>query len=141
MGAAPDPRLLGSRAEIERTVTTADTASACGSGDVAVLATPRLLAWLEAATVAALAGLGDGATSVGARVELDHRAASGVGALLRCTAQVVAVEGRVVRLAVEAVQLSGPGSATGTVVASGVVVRAVVDREVFLARAGTAQPG
>ena len=50
-----------------------DTATALGSGDVAVLATPRLLAWLEAATVAAAADVvGPGETSVGTRVELEH---------------------------------------------------------------------
>jgi fluoroacetyl-CoA thioesterase len=32
-------------------VTDADTAAALGSGDVPVLATPRLIAWMEAATV------------------------------------------------------------------------------------------
>ena len=57
-------------------------------------------------------------------------------------AQVVAGEASAwCRLAVGAVAVSASGSATGTAVASGVVVRAVVEREVFLARAGTAQPG
>ena len=45
-----------------------DTADALGSGDVPVLATPRLIAWLEAATVTALTDLGDDDTSVGTRV-------------------------------------------------------------------------
>ncbi|MFI5100538.1 MAG: hypothetical protein ACHQE5_08495 [Actinomycetes bacterium] len=39
--------------ELEFVVGEPDTAVALGSGDVPVLATPRLLAWLEAATVAA----------------------------------------------------------------------------------------
>ena len=38
-------------------VTDTDTAAALGSGDVPVLATPRLIAWMEAATVRAAAAL------------------------------------------------------------------------------------
>ena len=56
-----------------------DTALAVGSGSLEVLGTPRLLAWLEAATCAALE-LADGETSVGTRVELEHQAPSPVGA-------------------------------------------------------------
>ena len=65
---------------IETTVTEADFASALGSGDVAVLGTPRMIALAEAATVKAVAGaLGDGQTSVGTRVNVRHLAASPLG--------------------------------------------------------------
>ena len=48
------------------TVTDADTAAAVGSGDLPVLGTPRLLAWAEAATCAAVADeLDEHRTSVG----------------------------------------------------------------------------
>ena len=51
-----------------------DTALALGSGDVPVLGTPRLIAWLEAATVAVAAGhLSAGQTSVGTAVRVKHR--------------------------------------------------------------------
>ena len=63
------------------TVSAQDTALALGSGDVPVLATPRILAWMEAATVAAASGrLDSGSTSVGIEVFLTHGRASGVGA-------------------------------------------------------------
>ena len=63
------------------TVTPADTAEALGSGDVPVLGTPRLLAWMEAATVAAMAGrLPAERTSVGVEVTMAHLRASAVGA-------------------------------------------------------------
>ena len=42
-------------ASLSFTVTDDDTAAALGSGSLAVLGTPRLLAWCEAATCAALA--------------------------------------------------------------------------------------
>ena len=44
-------------AELTFVVSERDTAVALGSGDVEVLGTPRLLAWLEAATLAAAADL------------------------------------------------------------------------------------
>lgn len=123
--------LLGAGAVLTRTVGTSDTAEALGSGDVPVLATPRLLAWLEAATVAALRGLPEGRTSVGTRVELDHLRATPVGVAVTCTARVVEADGRTVTLAVEASEIH---EGTPAPVARGQVVRAVVDRARFLAR-------
>jgi fluoroacetyl-CoA thioesterase len=72
---------LGRRATLVHTVAPADTAAQVGSGDVAVLATPRLLGLFEAACVAALneAGLPADQTSVGTRVEMEHLIASPVG--------------------------------------------------------------
>jgi predicted thioesterase len=104
-----------------------DTAAALGSGDLAVLATPRLLAWLEEATCAAL-DLEPHRTSVGTRVEVEHVAASPVGATVTATADVVHEDGRLLRFRVAA------HDGHGTLVAHGEVRRVVVDRERFLAR-------
>jgi len=110
------------------TVTDDDTATALGSGDVPVLATPRLLAWCEAATVIALAPeLEQGATSVGVRVELDHLAATPVGSSVRVRAEVSEVDGRRVTFTVQADDDAGT-AATAT------VVRVVVDRQRFIDR-------
>lgn len=130
---APEPYedLVGRTASLTRTVTDDDTASALGSGDVPVLATPRLVAWCEAATVAALTALPDGLTSVGTRVEVDHLAASPTGADVTCHAAVTAADGRLLTLEVLATQAAG---GEPQVVARAVVVRAVVDRARFLAR-------
>lgn len=113
-----------------------DTASAVGSGSVPSLATPRLLAWLEVATVAALEpALAAHETSVGTHVELDHLQSSAVGVRVRVTAVVVAVQGRRVDFDVEA------SDGDGTVVGRGRISRAVLDRERFLDRLGPAKPG
>lgn len=114
---------------IERRVTAADTARAVGSGDLEVLGTPVLIAWCEAATCAAL-NLPPERTSVGIRVDIEHLAASPVGALLTVTADLQAENSteRRVSFGVRAVD------AAGTVVGQGEVLRAVVDRERFLAR-------
>lgn len=114
-------------ASVRHVVGDDDTAAALGSGDLPVLATPRLLAWCEEATCAAL-DLPDGGTSVGTRVELEHRSASPVGATVTATAEQVHRDGRLVTFRVVAVDQDE------TVLGSGEVRRVVVDRERFLAR-------
>ena len=122
----------GLGATFRHTVTEADTAAAVGSGEVPVLATPRVLALAERATVAAVAGvLEAGATTVGTRVELDHLVPSPVGTELEVQAVLERVAGR--RL-VFAVRL-GDGDRP---VASGRVTRVVVDSAAFLRDAGVA---
>ena len=119
----------GQRAEITVVVGEADTATALGSGDVPVLATPRLLALAEAATVRAVAGvLAPGQTSVGTSIRLEHTAASPVGMRVTVTAELTAVDGRRLTFRVEA------ADAAGTVAGLGTVERVVVDRATFLAR-------
>ena len=113
-------------------VTEADTALAVGSGSLPVLGTPRLLAWAEAATCAAIdPSLPEGSTSVGTRIELEHRGASPVGATLEVTATLSHVDGRLHRFSVAA---RHTGASGGKVVASGEVTRVVVDAERFLSR-------
>jgi fluoroacetyl-CoA thioesterase len=112
-------------------VTADDTAAALGSGDLAVLATPRLLAWFEAATCAAAAAaalVGRGRTSVGTRVALEHRLASPVGGRVEVVAALSQQDGRLLRFTVAATD--GVGRLVGT----GEVTRVIVDRERFEAR-------
>jgi fluoroacetyl-CoA thioesterase len=119
----------GLRAAFDHTVADQDTAVALGSGDVPVLATPRVLALAERATVAAVAGaIGPGATTVGVRVELEHRAASVVGATVRVSAELERVDGRVLEFAVELRD-------GARLAARGHVTRVLVDRDAFLATA------
>jgi fluoroacetyl-CoA thioesterase len=118
-------------ARLTFTVTDDDTAAALGSGSLPVLGTPRLLAWCEAATCAALeASLPPGGTSVGTRVALDHLAASPVGQQVEVTASASYVDGRLHRFTVAARHLGGNGKVVGT----GEITRVVVDAERFLSR-------
>lgn len=113
------------------TVTDSDTAEAVGSGSLPVLGTPRLLAWCEAATCAAVAPvLKEGETSVGTRVSLEHLAASPVGQEVEVTASSSYVDGRLHRFTVAARHLGGNRKVVGT----GEVTRVVVDGERFLSR-------
>jgi fluoroacetyl-CoA thioesterase len=115
-------------------VTDADTASAMGSGDVPVLATPRLIAWMEAATVqAATALLGSGQTTVGTAIRVEHRRATPVGGSIEISATPPGhVAGNRVTFQVQAIDGSGQ------VVAAGEIDRAIVDRERFLTSVSTA---
>ena len=120
----------GLEADFRYTVTGADTAAAVGSGEVPVLATPRVVVLAERATVEAVAGaLEAGATTVGTRVELDHLAPSPVGAELAVRAVLERVEGRRLQFTVALADGDRP-------VAKGLVTRVVVDAAVFLRSAG-----
>ena len=111
-----------------------DTAVAVGSGSLPVLGTPRVLAWCEAATCAALEPiLQTGSTSVGTRVSLEHTGASPVGQQVEVTASTTYVDGRLHRFTVAARHLDADGT-PGKVVATGEITRVVVDAERFLSR-------
>jgi fluoroacetyl-CoA thioesterase len=120
---------VGAITRVQLTVTDADTAQAVGSGDVPVLATPRLLALAEAATVGATATrLPPGTTTVGTRIELDHRTATAIGRTVTAEARLSKADGR--RLYFEIVVREGDA-----VVAEGRVERVVVDRQRFIEKA------
>ncbi|MFR9778336.1 thioesterase family protein [Micromonospora sp. MS34] len=126
------PFAPGLSARVELTVTDADTAQAMGSGDVPVLGTPRVLALAEAATVAATATrMPAGSTTVGVRVELDHRAATPVGRTVIAQARLAKIDGR--RLLFEVTVADGDET-----VAEGRVERLLVDRQRFVERASRA---
>jgi predicted thioesterase len=119
----------GLSAEVRRVVASYDTASAVGSGDVPVLATPRLVGWMEIATVAALRGhLDTGTTTVGSRIAVDHLVPSAVETSITITTELVGIDGRSLRFSVTAVDDAARTVATGE------VVRVIVDRERFLGR-------
>lgn len=120
---------VGMSAVVELVVSDQDTAQSLGSGDVPVLGTPRVVALAEAATVAAIArALEPGLTSVGIRVELDHKAATPIGRKVSARATLSTVDNR--RLVFDVVVHDGE-----VVAAEGRVLRVVVDRQKFLERA------
>lgn len=122
--------MLGARAHVDLVVGPADTATALRSGDVAVLATPRVVALVEEATVAAVAAsLDPDVTTVGTRVALDHLTPTPVGRSVRAEAVLTGVDGR--RLVFDVTLHDAD-----TLAARGTVERAVVDRKRFEERAG-----
>jgi fluoroacetyl-CoA thioesterase len=106
-----------------------DTAVALGSGDVDVLATPRLISLCEEATLRAVEdALDPGWTSVGVRVQFDHLAPVKVGGRVTAEAMLEKVEGRRLVFTVTATDAAG-------LVGAGRVTRVVVDVDGFLAKA------
>jgi fluoroacetyl-CoA thioesterase len=120
---------VGAITRVSLTVTDADTAQALGSGDVPVLATPRVLALAEAATVGATASrMPPGKTTVGTRIWIDHTAPTPVGRTVTATAHLAKADGR--RLIFEVTVRDGDQT-----VAEGRVERTIVDRQRFLDKA------
>ncbi|MEO3938499.1 hotdog domain-containing protein [Dermatophilaceae bacterium Soc4.6] len=116
-----------------RTVTDADTAERLGSGDMPVLATPRLINWCErAAFTEAAADLEEGQTTVGTTVRIDHVKGTPVGATVTVSCSKPRNDGRRLIFHVKVVDESGE------VVAKGEVHRSIVDRDRFLRRLSAA---
>ena len=110
-------------------VETGDTAVALRTGDVPVLATPRLVRLAEEATVRAVEGrLEEGTTSVGYRVQVDHLAPVPVGDRVKAEAVLEAVEGRRLTFRVSITDERG-------LVGAGRITRVIVERDRFLERA------
>ncbi len=122
----------GLSAEVQLTVTEADTALAIGSGTVPVLATPRVVALCEETSVRAVEDdLEPGTTTVGMRVQLDHLAPTAVGQTVSCEATLESMAGRRVTFTVSVNDARG-------LVAAGKITRVIVDVERFLEKAAGA---
>jgi len=94
------PGLVG---EITHIVTEAETAATYGSGLVPTLSTPHLVALMEnAARETVQAYLPENQSTVGTMIDLQHLAPTPVGMEVRLRAEVLAVEGRRLRLHIEA---------------------------------------
>jgi fluoroacetyl-CoA thioesterase len=116
----------GNTASITFRTDEAATAAVLGSGDLPVLGTPKVVALVEQAAVAAVAGhLGTGSTSVGTHVSLDHLAPTPIGGTVVATATVVALEGPKITFEVAVTD-------DEKVVARGTHTRFIVDRHRFM---------
>lgn len=113
----------------KHTVTPADTAVSLGSGDLEVLATPRLITWCESAAFELCLPQTDAdRTTVGTFVKLEHSKGSPVGAQVTVSCAQPISDGR--RL----VCFITVTDAEGETIASGEVHRALVDRERFMSK-------
>ena len=91
----------GLRGRCEMTVADADTAVSMGSGRMPVLATPAMVAWLEAAAQQAVdAALPPGHQTAGTRLDIQHHGATPVGMRVTAMAELVSVAGRNLRFRV-----------------------------------------
>ena len=104
-----------------------ETAMAFESGDLEVLATPRLVGMFESVAKDMLgATLTPENTSVGVHVDLKHLKATAVGQTVEIMVTVTAIEGRRYTFALRAVD------ASNDVISEGTHTRVVVNRQRFL---------
>lgn len=109
-------------------VTAQDTALYQGSGDMEVLATPRMMALMEnAAMLAVKDELPEGSTTVGGHIESSHIRPSKIGTEITATATVTKVEGKKIYFDIKA-------QMNDVIIGEGTHLRFIVDREKFLSR-------
>lgn len=119
----------GMSCEIERNVTDEDTALKMGSGELKVLATPVMVAWMENAALNAVkSSLPQGCGTVGVSVNITHDAATPVGMKVRVIAEVTEVEGRMVTFKVKAYDEKDK-------IGQGTHKRCIIDEEKFMKKA------
>jgi predicted thioesterase len=125
----PVPLTPGLSASATLVVEDADTACAIGSGDVPVLATPRVIALAERAAMEAVVDdLDAGTTTVGYEVQLTHLAPTPPGVKVTAEAILELVDGRRLTYRVSVTDARG-------LVAAGRITRVVVVRDRFVERA------
>lgn len=113
---------------VTTTVTEKDTALAVGSGTLQVLATPRMIALMEEAAMKCVAEqLADTDTTVGTLMNTTHVKASAIGAEIKVTAELTAIDGRKLSFTVKAHQ-------GDTLIGEGTHERFVVNIERFMSK-------
>lgn len=118
----------GLSSQSRTTVAANNTAVAMGSGDMEVFATPAMVALMENAAMKAVAdALPEGASTVGAEMNVTHIKPSALCAEITATAVLTEIEGRKLTFNVGARDAAG-------MIGEGVHVRYIVDREKFLAK-------
>jgi fluoroacetyl-CoA thioesterase len=119
------PVPIGTRAAVEKRVEFKNTLTAWRGELPPVLSTPNMIGWMEAAGFEALLPFCEGdEVSVGTAVNIVHRAATGVGAMVKCEAVVEDFDGRFYTFRVTA----GDGA---EVLGHGTIKRAIVSKRKF----------
>jgi predicted thioesterase len=109
-------------------VTIENTAIAMGSGTLRVFATPSMIALIEGCCAESVEDrLGEGITSVGTKVDVEHLAASPIGASILCKSKLVACDGRRLDFEVEVFDNNG-------LIGKGTHTRFTVDAEKFVSK-------
>ena len=120
--------LIGTKCQLEQTVTQELTAAAVGSGALAVFGTPFLAAMMENAALTALQNfLEEGQGSVGTRLDIHHDAPTPIGMKVWAEAEITGVSenGKMVDFKVSAWDERGP-------VGGGTHTRAIINCQRFL---------
>lgn len=94
---------IGIKETMEYIVTEDKLATAVGSGSVAVLATPMMIAGMEGTAASSVQPhLDEDQTTVGIKLDVTHDAATPCGMKVRFESELIAVEGKILTFAVQA---------------------------------------
>ena len=94
---------IGQKNQIKTTVTENDTAKVFGSGELLVLATPRMIALMEECSYKCISqDLEQGASTVGTSLNVKHLSATPVGMGVSVEAEITEIDGRRVCFSVKA---------------------------------------
>ncbi|MBR5029798.1 MAG: thioesterase family protein [Muribaculaceae bacterium] len=119
---------IGLQHTSELIVTEDVTAVSMGSGDMAVLATPAMMALMENAAMLAVAPeLPEGFTTVGGHISSSHLHPTKLGDKVTATATVTKVDGKKIEFRIEA-------HCGDTLLGEGTHLRFIVERAKFLER-------
>ena len=122
--------LIGTKCQLEQTVTEELTAAAVGSGALPVFGTPFMAAMMENAAMTCLQNfLEEGQGSVGTHLEISHDAPTPIGMNVWAEAEITAFSenGKMVDFTVKAWDEKGP-------IGSGTHTRAIIKNDKFLAK-------
>lgn len=98
----------GTKFVIERIVSNDDTAKALGSGELSVLATPKMIALMEESSYRCVAAsLENGTTTVGTYLDIKHLAATPVGMQIKVESTLIGIDGRKLTFEVRAFDEGG----------------------------------
>ncbi len=118
----------GMSLEEEYIVTNEDTAIHFGSGQMTVLATPKMIAWMEGASLnAVLPFLPEGYDTVGTSINISHMAATPVGMKVRIVSELTEVKGKMLLFKVKAYDEMDK-------IGEGTHGRAIVEAKKFISR-------
>ena len=94
---------IGQKNQIITSVTESDTAKAFGSGELLVLATPRMIALMEECSYKCISSdLEAGASTVGTSINVKHLSATPIGMKVTIEAEITEIDGRRVCFSVKA---------------------------------------
>ena len=122
--------LIGTKCQLEQTVTQELTAASIGSGALPVFGTPFMAAMMENAALTAMQTfLDEGQGSVGTHLDITHDAPTPIGMKVFAEAEIVSVSenGKMVDFRVSAWDEKGP-------IGKGTHTRAIIGNEKFLTK-------
>ena len=119
---------LGLSYESNTVVAESNTAETLGSGDMAVFATPAMVALMENAAMLCVQGeLAEGESTVGSHISVSHVKPTALGKKVSATATLLSREGRKLTFHVEAHDEQG-------LIGEGEHVRYIINKEKFMSK-------